>query len=820
MKYISLNGEWQVVGISQDNKKINIKGTVPGSSLNDILNSGIESDANDIFWRDNTEVFQKYEKYNWIYTKKFSSNKAFRGKLTFKRLDTFCDVYLNSKHLGSSDNAFITQTFEAEVEEGENTLEIYFTSPVLIAANKKRKPAAFESPERLYVRRPQCSYGWDWVARYVTCGIGDDVFIEEISDTIKVKSAYVYTKSISNEVAEICIDAEFEDYSNGGVIDYEIREKNGKTLRKISKYCRENIARLSVYIKNPKLWFPNGYGEQNLHTLKISIDGKELYSTEFGIRTVRILEIPDEENSEYYKKSLSLKENSFVPYANKDFNFQGFILEINSVKILCRGANWVPCEPFDNGNTDQKITELLELWAKAGNNMIRIWGGGKFESEHFYDECSRLGITVTQDFLMACADYPEKEDWFIDQLKKEAEYISLTIRNKACLVWWTGDNENATGGSDTDADYNGRSSAYSAIAPILYKNDPHRRFLPSSPYGGNKYVSNTVGTTHNTCFLNKFFEYTDRDDLSDYKDYFKLYNARFIAEEPVMGAIDESSLKRFMTDEDIYGNDNTMWFYHNKTNPYMPKHLMQYIMDFAEKILGKFENPQDRLFKFQYIQYEWLRVSIERVLREKWFCSGVIYWMLNDSWPASAGWSIIDYYCKPKAAYYAIKRGCKNLVLSIDKEEGAYNVHVCNNAKERNIHLKCSIIDKNGIVTKVIHESDFMSKGETSEIALTLNKALIPDGCTVIAEAYEDTLIDRAFYKDGTLDIHRCDNRIEYVKIDDSSLTIKAKEYIHAVRLSADAVFEENWFSLMPDETVTVKFQKGNTDIKVTAYSI
>lgn len=817
---IFLNGEWQAVGISPDNQKINIKGTVPGSALNDILNSGIESCANDIFWRDNTEIFQKYEKYNWIYTKKFSSDKAFLGKLTFKRLDAFCDIYLNSKYLGSSDNAFITQTFEAEVKEGENTLEVYFTSPALIAANKKRRPAAFESPERLYVRRPQCSYGWDWVARYVTCGIGDDVFIEEITNGIKVKSAYVYTKSIYNDIAEIGIDTDFECYSDGYIVDYEISEKGGKTVRKISKYCREPFARLSINIKSPKLWFPNGYGEQNLHVLRISVDGKELYSTEFGIRTLRIIELPDEEGSEYYKKSIELKENSFVPYANKDDAFQGFILEINSVRILCRGANWVPCEPFDNGSTDQKITELLELSAKAGVNMIRIWGGGKFESEHFYDECSRLGITVTQDFLMACAEYPEKEAWFIEQLKKEAEYISLAIRNKPCLVWWTGDNENATGGSDTDADYNGRDSAYKAIAPILYKNDPYRRFLPSSPYGGNKYVSNTVGTTHNTCFLNKFFEYTDKPDLSDYKDYFKLYSARFIAEEPVMGAIDETSLKRFMTDEDIYGDDNTMWFYHNKTNPYMPKHLMQYIMDFAEKILGKFDNAEDRLFKFQYIQYEWLRISIERVLREKWFCSGVIYWMLNDSWPASAGWSIIDYYCKPKAAYYALKRGCKKLVLSIDKDGGSYNVHICNNTEKKDLRIICSLIDKDGNTAKTLCDKKLEAKAETSEIAIKLSDCEIPNDTIIVAEAYGDDVYDRAFYKSGTLDMYRCDERIEYIKIEDSSVTIKAKEYIHTVKLSADAVFEENWFSMMPGETVTVKFKKAKSDINISVYSI
>ncbi len=810
MKKISLNGEWKAVGISPDGAKISITGNVPGSALNDIILAGIEENAADIFFRNNTDLYKKYEKYSWIYTKSFSSETKESIILTFRRIDTFCDVYLNSKCLGSTDNAFIPHSFDTEIIEGENILELYFTSPCVVCNNKKRKPAAFESPERLYARRPQCSYGWDWTARYVTCGIGDDVYFEKKTDNIKVSSAYVYTKSIYNNIAELGIDVELDDYSNGDIFDFEIKEKNGECVRKVSKYFCEKLARLSLDVENPKLWFPNGYGKQELYTLTISLHGDVIWQEDFGIRTVRIVELPDEKGGEYYDKCLELKENSFVPYANMDENFTGFILEINSVKILCKGANWVPCTPFDMGNTDGKITSLLELSARAGINMLRIWGGGKFESEHFYNECSRLGICVTQDFLMACGDYPEKEEWFLNQLTKEAEFITRFIRNKACLVWWTGDNENATGGCDTDADYNGRDSAYKAIAPVIYKNDPYRRFLPSSPYGGKKYVSNTAGTTHNTCFLNKFFEYTEKDDLSDYKDYFKLYSARFIAEEPIMGAVDETSLKGFMTDEDIYGEDTSMWFYHNKTNPYMPRHLMQYIMDFARKILGEFTSPEDRLFKFQYIQYEWLRISLERVLREKWFCSGVVYWMLNDCWPASAGWSIIDYYCKPKAAYYSFKRSAKNLVLSIDLDNGKYNIHVCNNGKKQSVDINVSFINRYGKVEKALDTVNFTVSESSSEIAFSFDGNIVPDGCFIVAEASGD----RAFYKKGTLDMYYANDRISAVQNADGTVTLTASAYVHTVKLLGGEAFENNWFSLMPYESITV-----STD-KFVAYSM
>jgi beta-mannosidase len=293
--------------------------------------------------------------------------------------------------------------------------------------------------------------------------------------------------------------------------------------------------------------------------------------------------------------------------------------------------------------------------------MLRVWGGGAFETKHFYNECSRLGIMVTQDFLMACGAYPEEEAWFIEELRKEAEYVARLCRNQPCLVWWSGDNENAVKGCDTDEDYRGRRSAYLGIAPVIYRLDPCRRFLPSSPFGGKLYASNTVGTTHNTQYLGHLFEYLERDDLSDYKDEFKKYRARFIAEEPQLGAVSLPSLRRFMNNSDIFDNDN-MWRYHTKSNPSVKTELFDYMLGMAEKILGKFEDPYDKLFKLQYLQYEWIRVVMEQAKREREFCSGLVFWMMNDCWPAASGWALIDFYNLPKNAFYSFRRCAKPLL--------------------------------------------------------------------------------------------------------------------------------------------------------------
>ena len=820
---ICLNGAWNVVGTSLDGNKIEIKGNVPGSALNDVLLA--ENMEEDVFWRDNAEKYKKYETYTWVYSKKFHLEKEMaEAEIVFEKLDTYADVYINGKSVGKSDNAFIPFIFSANgiLSEGENIIEVYFTSPVLSTKGKMRRECAFGSYERLYTRRPQCTYGWDWTMRFVTCGISGNVYIKPKKADTNVKSAYVYTDVVDEESALIGIDLELCNYEKGAVLDFEILNSDECLIRKISKYCAEEYARLYVDIKNPELWYPLGYGEQPLYKLKISQAGNELYSTVFGIRTVKIQELKDEEKSENYYKCKELKKTPWSEYYDKNEEFSGFILKVNGVKIMCKGANWVPCEPFSRRNTDEKVTKILETAKEAGVNMIRVWGGGDFETEHFYDECSRLGIMVTQDFLMACGHYPEDEQWFLEQLAKEAEYIVDKIRNKACLMWWSGDNENAIRGCDTDENYNGRASAYKAIAPVLYQKDYRRRFLPSSPYGGTFYASNTSGTTHNTQFLWYLFRFIEESDMNDYKEYFNLHNARFIAEEPCLGAVSEQTLKRFMTEEDIYGEDNKMWLYHTQSNPALKKQIYEYITQFAEKVFGKFDDGYDRLFKTQYLQYEWIRISLERVRREKWFCSGVIYWMLNDCWPASSGWAIIDYYGLPKAGYYSFKRCAKPVILSVDLENGEYKIHISNDSKEEKVRLKWYMVSNDGKIVSASEDKEIIVKTNSSMVALTLKESEIKDDCFIVAEIVSDNgIYDKAFYKKGRLEIKPCADRIDLLTEENGTVTVKANAYVHAVKLCGEGVFSDNFFSLLPGEEKTLKCDSLKTEnVRVVAYTI
>ena len=815
MKNISLGGTWALSGNNPDTKEtLSLSALVPGSVLNDL----VKADALkcDIFYRDNSE---KYEMWDWHYEKTFVLDEvAFHTELYFSKLDTYCDVYLNDAELCACQNGHIPYTFDVDgiVKCGENKIDVFFRSPIREVKDKPLAIGAF-TKERMNTRRMQCTYGWDWVARFVTCGMGEVSLNSFAENEARVESVYVYTKSIDEYGAYIGISANINESALGKVYTFHVVDEKGNVVKSHKKYISYPRYDFNLSVEKALLWYPRGYGSQPLYTLRVLCDERVIHEEKFGIRTVKILQETDKEGSYNFERCLSLKETNFDKIYDRNEEFSSFTLVVNGVKILCMGANWVPCEPFDIGGNEKKITEILELSAEMGVNMIRVWGGGSFECEHFYDECSRLGITVTQDFLMACGHYPEKEEWFINELSKEAEYASKLLRNKACLMWWSGDNENATGGSDTMEDYTGRDSATYGIHPILMKNDPMRDFFPSSPYGGNLYASNTTGTTHNTNHLGDVFAYLEKDDLSDYKDAYKTISARFIAEEPTFGAVSTYSSKKFMTDEDIYGDSADIREYHTKSNPDLSKSLYEYFLLLSEKILGTFKDGEDRDFKLKYIQFENVRNSLEMLRRERWFESGDIFWQLNDCWPAYSGWAIIDYYNLPKAAFYSFKRCAKNVLCMIDKEKEEYSVYIaCDGKDDEAVNVHVFALDtKTGKRSEISNGAAFVMAGTTVNVCSFENK----DSSIIIAET--DT--DRAFYKDGALNIAKCD--VSYsLDEENCTITFKADSYIHAVEIEGNLILEDNYFSLLPGEERSVCYRKHDSskplDLEITAYTV
>ncbi|MBR6766806.1 MAG: hypothetical protein IKM02_02520 [Clostridia bacterium] len=816
MKQLSLNGIWNCECIMPDGTRFSMEGAVPGCSISDLVRAG--KLPGDLFWRGNADAVLSFENCDFEYARRFEIQPGEGEKciLRFERLDTYCDVFLNGILIGETMDEHIPHSFDVtdKLNAGENHLRLHFYSPVERVKGMPEHPGAFTT-ERLNTRRTQCTYGWDWVARFISCGISGNVSIETIpSDAVRIKHAYIYTKNADEDSAGMGIDVSFDDPLPRRLLTLRILSPDGTLCRQISRYCAEPFMRVSLDIPDAQLWYPIGYGSQPIYTLEI-LDGDEILHKEpFGIRTVKILQLPDCKNSPAYEKCLSIQN----PHYDFNTDFSGFILKVNGVKILCKGANWVPCQPFYSGSTDSKITEALELAAECGLNMLRIWGGGTFETKHFYDECSRLGIMVTQDFLMACGQYPEDEDWFIECLRKEAEYAAVHMRNKACLMWWSGDNENAIMGCDQDENYQGRRSAFEGIAPVLYRLDPYREFLPSSPYGGNKYASNTAGTTHNTQYLgDDILPYMLSGKCDDYRQAWKKFRARFIAEEPQLGAVSYGTLKKFMTDDDIFGSSDEMWKFHTKSNPALSTHLYDISIRFAESILGAFTSSEDRFFKLRYLQYEWVRFTMEQLRREMWFQSGLIYWMYNDCWPAASGWALLDYYNKPKDAWYAFRRCAKKTVVSLDYEDGKYTLYVSNEGNAvQDARIRVMIVSEYTIQSV---ENILMNLPAGSTVIAGEWNISLPGNSQLVAEIHADGMTDRTFYAHGALNIRPA--RVNLAPVpDENAVIVSADTYVHAVELEGEAVFSDNCFSLLPGESRKIAVRGANPEtITVQAYT-
>jgi len=798
---INLCGEWQV----SDNTGSSHVGKVPGCVHTDLFS------AEDMYFEKNSQKCQFIEERDWKYEKHFTVDLLGEHPvLVFEGLDTYCDIYLNGKKVGSADNMFIPHKFPVEgiLKQGENVLEVCFRSPVKEVEGKEKRTGAFTT-ERLHSRRMQCTYGWDWVERFVTCGIYREAYIL-FEEDMDLEHVYVFTKNIDQYSAQIKVTEHFKRYDFGSLVKTEILDPTGKVVGCKENYCEEEECVLYFDVEEPKLWYPIPFGEQPLYTLKITV-GEHVHEQKFGIRIVKILQLKDKD-PEVIEKCRQLQQTGSGMEYDINEEYSGFILLINGVKIYCTGANWVPCEPFPSAEKEEKITGILEMAIDAGINMIRVWGGGLFEQQHLYDECDRLGILVTQDFLMACGDYPETDAYFQKQLGREAEFAALYLRNHPSLVWWTGDNENAVNGHDAMKQYNGRISARKVIAPVLEKLDYNRVFLFSSPYGGKKYASKTAGTTHNTQFLSYIFEYLKREDLSDYREYWKEYTARFIAEEPAMGAVCKKTLEEIISPENL--TDYHMWLAHTKGNPALEKELLDIVTDFAEKLFGDFVDYEDACFKMRYIHYEWVRFTLGNARSNLWFNSGIIYWMLNDCWPAAVGWALCDYYVRAKAGYYSMKDYKKSATGYLEKVNGGYKLHVTGILNEEvECQVRVMVLDlKNGSIQEVLQEEIHIYSEKTErfiDLEITQDEILV-------GEVTAGDQKHRSWYRDGLPKLEKAQN-LQWKQTSDG-IEVWSDTYIHAVEIEGMEEVEDNYFSLLPGEKRCIRC-RCDEGAKVSGYS-
>ncbi|NBD27898.1 beta-mannosidase [Paenibacillus glycinis] len=833
---ISLTGVWKLTGEGERTGggpgSIAIDASVPGHVHQDLLAAGLIPDPG---YRKQAEECGWVEHWRWSYRREFEVDRLEDGRATlvFEGLDTFADIYLNGTRLARTDNMFVRYRFDVtgQLRTGTNELEIRFR-PVAEGIGDKPyagRGAAFTS-ERLYARRMQCTFGWDWVGRLVSYGIWRPVRLD-FEDVATIDDLYVHTKAIDGRGAAVGIALEATSRSRYPLrAELAILDPSGQPVWQATRKLLGPKLELTADLAEPELWWPAGYGGQPLYKAVAKLHGAsgvvDARECSFGIRTARIEQLQDRPGSFEERMTGKLRARGTEWDDNGDRPGSGFALLVNGVPIYCKGANWVPCDPFPGRIPDPHYDNLLRLAREAGMTMLRVWGGGIYEPEAFWDRCDRLGLLVFQDFMMACGTYPEDDEEWMSSLVSEVEGVVRSLRSRPSLIWWNGDNENGMFDGEEDPGYPGRTISERITGRLCAELDPHRPFLPTSPFGGNKNNSFTIGTAHYTGSLLEMFDVFHGTDLRHYRSYFASLLSRFCPEFPMFGTPEIHTLRRFMSEEDLNDPTFDMLEYHTRNHPALVDYsLFRALLTLADKLMPPAVSTVERIRRMSYAQHELTRLVVEIYRRNRPYTGGILFWMFNDCWPAS-GWSLVDYYGYPKGGYYGFKKAARPVIASIERQEGEsrYAFWVCNDMPEAiqgkgmlRILTLNGLIDEAAVWTRAF---DFAVEEGTSSLVMTLTleelDVLLDHRRVLVMDIVGSFGEDRSVHHAGIpadLDLRPSGARIasRTEGPDGGSLVVAADRYAKAVLLHGEYVFSDNYFDLLPGERRTIDYRRLTT---------
>ncbi len=661
MEKIDLNGKWQFKAVdasrtlprSMQNVTDWMEGLVPGTVHTDLLANDRIPDP---FYRLNENEVQWIHSQRWVYRRMFVVRDDFLRldavHLVAEGLDTYAEVRLNGKKVGRTANMFIKHRFDVKslLRSGENTIEIVFDSPLARSKSLEKKwgdlKAARES-HRLYVRKAQYSFGWDWGPELTTSGIWRSIYLEA-STYARLLDPFIKVVSVKDREAEVDCSVAVERYRKAPIV-LRVQVLGDGVAQTHERRVVRDVMRLKVRIPQPQLWLPNGYGGQPIYSAIFTLvcEGEVVHTLEvpFAIRTIRLLQEKDEEG-------------------------RSFILEVNRQKIFCKGANWIPSDSFLPRVSSSTYESLLQMAKDAHMNMVRVWGGGIYEQDVFYDLCDRLGLMVWQDFMFACGEYPE-ESWFLEQVREEADTVVKRLRNHPSVVLWCGNNECewlfcTWSPGKCPEDMSGEVIFRNILPSICKQHDGTRPYWRSSPFGSGFPNAESNGNHHQWAVWSSW---------KDFKEYEKDHG-RFITEFGFQSPAGRRTLEEITVPSDRHPQ-STVIEHHNKQVE-GPERLFRYQAAHYH-ISNSFD---DFVYKGQLVQAEALKCAVEHWRRRKFKTAGALFWQLNDCWPVTS-WSVIDSALRPKAAYYYARKFFAPVLVSFRKAGGNLEIWVTNDLTER-----------------------------------------------------------------------------------------------------------------------------------------
>ena len=632
---------------------------VPGTIHQDLLNHNRIPNP---FYGMNEEAVQWVENEDWMYRTSFVVTEEQLNRdaavLELDGLDTYADVFLNGALILRSDNMFVGHKVPVKsvLRKGENRLLIRFRSAVKEAlpqweTNGFDYPADNDHSSKrvsIYTRKAPYSYGWDWGIRLATCGIWRPVRLV-FSDVARIEDYYVRQASVSASKADVDNRLEITNVTSQPVsallkVAYHYSANDTKEVHKqIELRPGENTVSLPVMIDNPHLWMPNGWGEPSLYkfTASVSVDGVEVASQErqVGLRSIRVVMEDDEHGKSFY-------------------------FEVNGHPMFAKGANFIPDDALLPNVTTERYKRIFEDVKAANMNMLRVWGGGIYEDDKFYDEADRNGILIWQDFLFACTTYPH-DPLFLKRVEAEAEYNIKRLRGHASLAMWCGNNEIYEGvrywgwknkyTAEAFAEMNrGYDVLFRQLLPDMVKRfDSDRFYMHGSPYEANwgRPESWKIADSHNwgTWYGRKPFESFDSEI------------PRFMSEYGFQAFPEMKTIRTFAEEKDFELESPVMNAHQKAT---IGNALIKQTMGLYYKVPAKFE---DLVYVGLVLQGHGMRHGIEAHRRNRPYCMGSLFWQLNDSWPV-VSWSSIDYYGNWKAMQYQSQRAFAPVLINAIKE--------------------------------------------------------------------------------------------------------------------------------------------------------
>ncbi|MCP4442960.1 MAG: glycoside hydrolase family 2 protein [Aureispira sp.] len=801
---IDLNGDWK---FRQVGKEQWVKASVPGVVQLDLLNAGLIEDP---FYGKNEEEMWWIELENWEYERDFELTETQyahdRLDLTFEGVDTYADVWVNEVKVLSADNMFCTWTkdFKSCAKVGKNTIKVVFRSP------QKEKKAAYDalgyqlpagndaaelkiSP---FVRKAPYHFGWDWGPRLVTMGIWRPVSIEAWSEA-KIQDLYFEQKEVNANRAEITAHVELEANKEG---EYDL-VLNGEGLsmkQSIQTKKGEQTYRLDFEIENPKLWWSKGLGEPFRYDWKVELvqKGKVLDQKEekIGLRKIELIQEPDEIGTSYYFK-------------------------LNGVPVFMKGANYIPQDNIIPRVKKEDYERVINNVVAANMNMLRVWGGGVYEDDLFYELCDQNGILVWQDFMFACGMYPVN-DAFLESVGKELDDNIKRLRNRASIALWCGNNEmdvawnnwgwqKQFGYSKKDSleIITGYQKLFDELIPSKLQelNVRERPYVPTSP------LSNW-GTAEN--FNHKSMHYWGVWHGKEPFENYKTNVGRFMSEYGFQSFPEMTTVQAFAKDSSQWDLESEVMKHHQKS--YIGNGM---ILEHLETYFPKPKTFEQFTYLSQLTQALGIGMAIESHRKAKGHCMGTLYWQLNDCWPGPS-WSSVDYYGRWKALHYRVRDLYKDVVVLISKDRDLLMGTIISDKQEAlEGKLDLTVYDLDG---KVLWENSINLKVESNQTwvfmrysykkflkKLKTKHAFFQSKFSVDGELITEHI--HYFKNPKDLKLKRVEPKLSLEKVGDAyELKISTPTLIKNLFLTIDAEnvqYSDNYFDVLPNQEKTIRIE-------------